>query len=173
MLVPSAFTVPTGSAHWHTLLRGMCAYKRIIPPLLSIVLYHGIYSYTQLISFKNPCYPRSCFCILARAIEHQCYVLAAAQYGRHNTKRESYGHSLAVDPWGQIVADAGGYDGPGTTTTTTTTTTASSDPSSAVVVGKPAPSVIFCDIDLEQIESIRQRMPIQQHRDSSSFAFLK
>lgn len=48
MLVPSAFTVPTGKAHWHTLLR-------------------------------------------ARAIESQCYVLAAAQYGRHNEKRESYG----------------------------------------------------------------------------------
>lgn len=48
LLVPSAFTVPTGNSHWHTLLK-------------------------------------------ARAIESQCYVLAAAQYGRHNEKRESYG----------------------------------------------------------------------------------
>lgn len=53
LLVPSAFTVPTGSAHWHTLLQ-------------------------------------------ARAIEHQCYVLAAAQYGKHNTKRESYGMKFFV-----------------------------------------------------------------------------
>lgn len=64
LLVPSAFTVPTGKAHWEVLLR-------------------------------------------ARAIESQCYVIAAAQAGRHNEKRESYGHSLVVDPWGKVLADAG------------------------------------------------------------------
>ena len=64
LLVPSAFTVPTGQAHWEVLLR-------------------------------------------ARAIESQCYVIAAAQAGRHNEKRESYGHSLVVDPWGKVLADAG------------------------------------------------------------------
>lgn len=61
VLVPSAFTVRTGSAHWEILLR-------------------------------------------ARAIENQCYVVAAAQVGRHNEKRESYGHSVIIDPWGTIVA---------------------------------------------------------------------
>ncbi|KAJ6802853.1 nitrilase-like protein 2 [Iris pallida] len=40
----------------------------------------------------------------ARAIETQCYVVAAAQTGRHNDKRESYGDSLIIDPWGTIVA---------------------------------------------------------------------
>ena len=39
----------------------------------------------------------------ARAIECQCYVIAAAQAGRHNDKRESYGHSLVIDPWGRSV----------------------------------------------------------------------
>lgn len=39
----------------------------------------------------------------ARAIETQCYVVAAAQAGRHNEKRESYGHSLIIDPWGVVV----------------------------------------------------------------------
>ena len=39
----------------------------------------------------------------ARAIECQCYVIAAAQAGRHNEKRESYGHSLIIDPWGEVV----------------------------------------------------------------------
>jgi predicted amidohydrolase len=59
----SAFTVPTGKAHWHTLLR-------------------------------------------ARAIENQCYVVAAAQVGVHNEKMSTFGHSLMIDPWGEILIDA-------------------------------------------------------------------
>ncbi len=42
----------------------------------------------------------------ARAIETQCYVIAAAQYGRHNPNRKSYGHALIVDPWGNVIAQA-------------------------------------------------------------------
>jgi predicted amidohydrolase len=42
----------------------------------------------------------------ARAIENQCYVIAAAQFGRHNPQRTTYGHALIVDPWGTVVADA-------------------------------------------------------------------
>jgi predicted amidohydrolase len=38
----------------------------------------------------------------ARAIETQCYVVAAAQAGQHNEKRASYGHALIVDPWGKV-----------------------------------------------------------------------
>lgn len=60
----SAFTVPTGKAHWHTLLR-------------------------------------------ARAIENQCFVIAPAQWGQHNDKTSTYGHSLIIDPWGDILKDAG------------------------------------------------------------------
>lgn len=60
LLMPSAFTVPTGKAHWHALLR-------------------------------------------ARAIENQCYVIAAAQVGKHNEKRESYGHSLVYGSWGELL----------------------------------------------------------------------
>lgn len=41
----------------------------------------------------------------ARAIENQCWVLAAGQSGRHNAKRASYGHSLIIDPWGQVRAE--------------------------------------------------------------------
>ncbi len=44
----------------------------------------------------------------ARAIECQCYVLAAAQYGQHNPKRASYGHSIIIDPWGEVLAEAPG-----------------------------------------------------------------
>ncbi len=59
--VPSAFTHPTGSAHWEVLLR-------------------------------------------ARAIENQCYVVAAAQGGRHENGRRTFGHSLVIDPWGEVIA---------------------------------------------------------------------
>ena len=68
LTVPSAFTVPTGEAHWHVLLR-------------------------------------------ARAIETGAYVLAPAQSGVHaaatGPQRRTYGHSLAVSPWGEVLADAG------------------------------------------------------------------
>ena len=64
LAIPSAFTVPTGKAHWHVLMR-------------------------------------------ARAIENGCYVFAPAQWGEHAEGRRTYGHSLIVDPWGEIVADGG------------------------------------------------------------------
>lgn len=65
IFVPSAFTVPTGKAHWETLLR-------------------------------------------ARAIENGSFVVAAAQCGQHADGRVTYGHSLVVDPWGEVLLDAGG-----------------------------------------------------------------
>lgn len=60
IFVPSAFTVPTGQAHWETLLR-------------------------------------------ARAIENQAYVVAPAQGGTHAGGRRTYGHTMIVDPWGQVL----------------------------------------------------------------------
>ena len=65
LAIPSAFTRPTGAAHWHVLMR-------------------------------------------ARAIENGCFVLAAAQAGRHESGRETYGHSLIVTPWGEVLAEADG-----------------------------------------------------------------
>jgi deaminated glutathione amidase len=47
----------------------------------------------------------------ARAIEDQAWVVAAAQWGKHNEKRESFGHSLVVDPWGTVVAERADGDG--------------------------------------------------------------
>lgn len=47
----------------------------------------------------------------ARAVEDQSYVVAAAQWGQHNEKRKSYGHSLVVDPWGTVVAEQAEGDG--------------------------------------------------------------
>jgi predicted amidohydrolase len=61
--IPSAFTVPTGRAHWHVLMR-------------------------------------------ARAIETGCFVFAPAQWGQHANGRQTYGHSLIVAPWGEVLAEA-------------------------------------------------------------------
>jgi predicted amidohydrolase len=44
----------------------------------------------------------------ARAIETQCYVVAAAQVGAHNEKRMSYGHSTVIGPWGEVLVEMGG-----------------------------------------------------------------
>ena len=43
----------------------------------------------------------------ARAIENGCFVFAPAQWGEHAEGRRTYGHSLIVDPWGEVLADAG------------------------------------------------------------------
>ncbi|UJR34883.1 hypothetical protein I4U23_027661 [Adineta vaga] len=72
----------------------------------------------------------------ARAIENQCFVIAAAQVGSHSSKRESYGHSMVVDPWGNILLD----------------------------MGLEYPSIRTIDIDLERIKIIRDKMPIIEHR---------
>jgi deaminated glutathione amidase len=61
---PAAFTVPTGQAHWHVLLR-------------------------------------------CRAIETGSFVFAAAQGGTHDSGRATYGHSIAISPWGEVLAEAG------------------------------------------------------------------
>lgn len=90
--VPAAFTVPTGRAHWHILLR-------------------------------------------ARAIEAGLFVVAAAQVGRHADGRHTFGHSLAVDPWGEVLLDMGEEAGVG-----------------------------FVDIDLKRISDIRGRIPALDHR---------
>ncbi|MEM1272745.1 MAG: carbon-nitrogen hydrolase family protein [Pseudomonadota bacterium] len=65
IFVPSAFTVPTGKAHWEVLLR-------------------------------------------ARAIECGAYIIASAQVGTHEDGRRTWGHSLAIGPWGDILLDLGG-----------------------------------------------------------------
>ncbi|MEO8080508.1 MAG: carbon-nitrogen hydrolase family protein [Caldimonas sp.] len=92
IVVPSAFTHPTGEAHWEILLR-------------------------------------------ARAIENQCYVVAAAQGGRHENGRRTFGHSLIVDPWGEVVAMLPEGEG-----------------------------IVTAEIDGERIASVRRQLPALEHR---------
>jgi predicted amidohydrolase len=72
----------------------------------------------------------------ARAVENQCYVLAAAQGGEHENGRRTWGHSMLIDPWGNIVAQRDG-DGAG------------------VVAGT---------VSRERIETVRQSLPALRHR---------
>ena len=92
LTVPSAFTRPTGVAHWHALLR-------------------------------------------ARAIEAGCFVLAAAQTGEHADGRTTFGHALAVDPWGEVLLDMGEAAGLG-----------------------------FVELDPARLADVRGRVPALQHR---------
>ncbi|TBW40434.1 carbon-nitrogen hydrolase family protein [Siculibacillus lacustris] len=70
----------------------------------------------------------------ARAIETGAWVLAAAQGGVHENGRETYGHSLVIDPWGRVVAEAG-----------------------------TEPGVIFADIDMTEPDVVRARVPSLRH----------
>ena len=134
LTAPSAYTVPTGKAHWHALLR-------------------------------------------ARAIENQCYMVAAAQVGRHwPGKRLSYGHSIAVDAWGRIVADLGGGRAkepivPSDATLiplpdelrTPPTPDAEACTDQDAVDGSFVGAAVF-DLDLGTIAPTRAKMPIASHR---------
>jgi predicted amidohydrolase len=72
--------------------------------------------------------------IRARAIENGCFVFAAAQGGKHENGRETFGHSLIVDPWGRILAEGGGE-----------------------------PGIVMSEIDLAEVSKARARIPSLQH----------
>jgi deaminated glutathione amidase len=92
LAMPAAFTVPTGLAHWETLLR-------------------------------------------ARAIENLCYVVAPAQWGTHSSGRETYGDTIIIDYWGQVLSRMAKGTG-----------------------------VITADIDLTKLNESRQRFPALENR---------
>jgi deaminated glutathione amidase len=92
LLVPSAFTYPTGQAHWELLLR-------------------------------------------ARAVENFAYVIAPAQGGVHENGRRTWGHSMVVDPWGDVVAQRD--EGAG---------------------------VVLAELDAERLASVRAQLPALDHR---------
>jgi len=72
----------------------------------------------------------------ARAIETGCYIFAAAQGGIHDNGRETYGHSLIIDPWGEPVAELSGDE----------------------------PGVLVAEVDPVQVSAARRRIPALQHR---------
>lgn len=71
----------------------------------------------------------------ARAIENACWIVAAAQTGIHEDGRATYGHSLVIDPWGQVVLDMG-----------------------------EQPELGYAEIDLDQVAEARARIPVLAHR---------
>ncbi|SDP55857.1 Predicted amidohydrolase [Filomicrobium insigne] len=70
----------------------------------------------------------------SRAIEAQCFVLAAAQGGQHEHGRSTYGHSVIISPWGEVLAEGG-----------------------------TEPGVVFADLDLGQVAQVRARVPSLRH----------
>jgi deaminated glutathione amidase len=70
----------------------------------------------------------------ARAIENGCFVFAAAQAGKHESGRETFGHSLIVDPWGRVLAEGG-----------------------------TEPGVVMAEIDMAEVAKARERIPSLQH----------
>jgi len=71
----------------------------------------------------------------ARAIEAELFIVAAAQAGRHEDGRETYGHSLVVDPWGEVILQM-----------------------------TQEPGLAFAEIDLARTADVRARIPVHQHR---------
>ena len=92
LVVPAAFTVPTGEVHWR--------------PLLT-----------------------------ARAVESLAYVVAAGQWGEHDGGRKTYGHSLILGPWGELLAEL-----------------------------PTGPGVVCADLDMMRLAELRQRFPTVRHR---------
>ncbi|CAH2056156.1 unnamed protein product, partial [Iphiclides podalirius] len=78
----------------------------------------------------------------ARAIENQCYVIAAAQTGHHNAKRRSFGHALVVDPWGEVLADC----------------------------GESAPCYKVVEMSPDRLADVRRNMPVFQHRRTDIYS---
>jgi deaminated glutathione amidase len=94
-MIPSAFLVKTGQAHWSVLMR-------------------------------------------ARAIESQCYVIASAQAGIHkseNGQRETYGHSVVIDPWGSVIAEL-----------------------------QNSPEIQVVELQKSRIQAVRSQIPMKDHR---------
>lgn len=71
----------------------------------------------------------------ARAIENQCYIVAANQYGQHSPQFTSYGHSMIVDPWGRVLASQATGNG-----------------------------IVLAEIDFEQLAQVRSDLPALKHR---------
>lgn len=76
----------------------------------------------------------------ARAIENQCFVIAADQCGTHASGRETYGHSMIVDPWGRVLARAG-----------------------------DEPAVLTATLDMDELQELRTRFPVYQHRRTDGY----
>ena len=74
----------------------------------------------------------------ARAVENQCYVIAAAQGGTHENGRRTWGHSMVIDPWGQVLA-----------------------------VQPEGEGVVLAELDLERIAAVRTQLPALEHRRSA------
>jgi nitrilase len=111
-------------------------YDLRFPELYRHYSQHGCHILTVAAAFTVPTGKAHWEVLLrARAIENQCYVLAAAQYGTHDDGRKTYGHSMIINPWGEIIAELPTGEG-----------------------------MITADLSYQTLEHIRQSLPALQHR---------
>mmetsp|Transcript_20407 Transcript_20407/g.42770 ORF Transcript_20407/g.42770 Transcript_20407/m.42770 type:complete len:306 (+) Transcript_20407:77-994(+) len=89
-----------------------------------------------------------------RALENQCFVVAAAQAGKHSEKRSSYGHSMCVNPNGDVIGDGGGFSGG----------FEGFDKDADDLPDSVKDFNVYVDLDMEQVKMARDRLQVENHR---------
>ena len=105
-------------------------YRELMHPPCDLISVPAAFTYTTGLAHWE-------LLLRARAVENQCYVIAAAQGGTHENGRRTFGHSMIVDPWGAVVAMQAEGEG-----------------------------VVLADLDPAQIASVRRQLPALEHRRS-------
>jgi len=103
-------------------------YRELMRPPCELISVPAAFTYTTGLAHWE-------LLLRARAVENQCYVIAAAQGGTHENGRRTFGHSMIVDPWGQVVA-----------------------------VQDEGEGVVLAELDPERIASVRTQLPALEHR---------
>ena len=103
-------------------------YRALMHPPCDLISVPAAFTYTTGLAHWE-------LLLRARAVENQCYVIAAAQGGTHENGRRTFGHSMIVDPWGEVVA-----------------------------VQDEGEGVVMADLDLDRIISVRTQLPALEHR---------
>ena len=124
----------TADTPWGTLGMTVC-YDLRFPQLYRALAKAGAIYLTVPSSFQRATGKSHWHALLkARAIENACFVFAPAMCGEHPGHRTTYGHSLVVDPWGEVLADGG-----------------------------EAPGVVCADIDPQRVQQVRGMLPCLEH----------
>jgi predicted amidohydrolase len=134
-VVEAGAEVVTGDLAWGRVGLSIC-YDLRFPELYRVLRRSGAEVLAVPSAFTAATGPAHWHLLLrARAVENQAFVVAPAQVGQHGPRRSSYGHALIVDPWGDVLADAGGAGA----------------------------GVVVADLDPAALERARRRIPCLEH----------
>jgi deaminated glutathione amidase len=106
-------------------------YRQLMHPPCDLISVPAAFTYTTGLAHWE-------LLLRARAVENQCYVIAAAQGGTHENGRRTFGHTMVVDPWGKVLA-----------------------------VLPEGEGVVMAELDAQRIASVRTQLPALEHRRSS------